>query len=178
MPILPPRADFGAIFGFWWSQKSTLGATFSRKLVSQSLVFSSGERSGTVLGATCGPKWSQDAPRPEFHRFWIDFQRILVDFVRNLEMIHMCLNRHPTNPETNKHLKQKHTNTQTRNTKSQNHKSKTLHEIQNTKYQIPDTTPIKHPMSSTRLTDRQTNRQNGIRTDKTNRMTIYVQFRP
>ena len=58
----------------------------------------------SVLGATCGPKWSQDAPRPEFHRFWIDFQRILVDFVRNLEMIHMCLNRHPTNPETNKHF--------------------------------------------------------------------------
>ena len=165
MPILPPMVDFGAISDFWWVPKSTLEASFSRKLVSQSPVFSSGERSGTVLGATCGPKWSQDAPRPEFHRFWIDFQRILVDFVRNLEMIHMCLNRHRTNPETNKHLKQKHTNTQTRNTKSQNHKSKTLHEIQNTKYQIPDTAPIKHPMSSTRLTDRQTDRQTDRMTD-------------
>ena len=38
--------------------------------------------------------------------------------------------------------------------------------IQNTKYQMLDTAPIKHPMSSTRLTDRQTDKQNGIRTDK------------
>jgi hypothetical protein len=77
------------------------------------------------------------------------------------------LNFHHSNPARNvSATKQKHTNTQTRNTKSQNHKSKTLHKIQNTKYLILDTAPIKHPMSSTRLTDRQTNRQNGIRTDK------------
>ena len=104
MPILPPMVDFGAIFDFWWTPKWTIGAALSRKMLSKSLTSSRAERSGTVLGATCGPKWSEDAPRPEFHGFWIDFQRILVDFVRNFEFIHMCLNHHPTNPETNKHF--------------------------------------------------------------------------
>ena len=41
----------------------------------------------TVLGATRDPKWSHDAPRPEFHRFWIDFRRMLVRFSRIVDPI-------------------------------------------------------------------------------------------
>ena len=36
------------------------------------------ERPWNVLGATRDPKWSQDAPRPDVHRFWTDFRRMLV----------------------------------------------------------------------------------------------------
>jgi hypothetical protein len=84
---------------------------------------------------------------------WFQYINVYISIIRTLRETFQQQNK---NTQTHKH--------ETLNPKITN--PKTLHKIQNTKYLILDTAPIKHPMSSTRLTDRQTNRQNGIRTDK------------
>ena len=57
---------------------------------------------GTVLGATRGPKWSLDAPRPDVHRFWNDFGRMLVKRCIKFWIIYMFFTIAAT-PKNNKH---------------------------------------------------------------------------
>ena len=88
MQIYVKNRDFGTPFRFSQGPKSTLGAPFSRKMVSKSLSFPAGALPEPALRLTT----PQNHPRSHFSRFlsildgfWTDFDGLGMDFGRIFE---------------------------------------------------------------------------------------------